>query len=185
MPPRTSNGQVTETMMRAATHRTAVLLAAAALAAGCSAPVQSNPAHGAGRSPARSAVAAAEREVHCGNTRQQPTAPLPAGFAADAAVLCAPAVRQVGGRGHVGYVKQVADRGLAPLVAALRRPSGQPTPGMICPTQLIVVPPLFLINRDGQIIRPMIPSNACHQPQLQVLNALRHVPWVTHAPSRS
>jgi hypothetical protein len=44
---------------------------------------------------------------------------------------------------------------------------------------------LFLIDHDGQIVRPVIPTGGCTQLLPQVLAALRHVPWVTvHAFAR-
>jgi hypothetical protein len=50
---------------------------------------------------------------------------------------------------------------------------------VICPVQLIAIGTLFLIDRDGHIIRPVIPAGECGQPQSGFLNALRHLPWVT------
>jgi hypothetical protein len=116
--------------------------------------------------------------VHCGEPWQQPRA-LPAGFAASGAVLCAPSVNLVNGSGRAGFTERVADRGLATLVAVLQRPSAQLAPGLICAAQLVAVPVLFLIGRDGQIVRPVIPTDECGQPQPEVLDALQHVPWLT------
>jgi hypothetical protein len=45
--------------------------------------------------------------------------------------------------------------------AALRQPSERPTPGMICPAQLVIVPLLFLIDGQGHIVRPVIPTDGC------------------------
>jgi hypothetical protein len=109
--------------------------------------------------------------------RQQPASTgLPAGFAAEAAVLCPLTMR---GRGHSGFPKQETDRGLAPLMAALRRPREPPTPGTACAAQAVPVPLLFLIGRTGRVIRPVIPDDACGRPQQQFLHALQHLPWVT------
>lgn len=123
--------------------------------------------------------------VQCGKPGRQPRTRLPAGFVAASAVECVPALPSLAHQhGRPIFTKRVADHGLAPLVAALRRPPGQPTPGVICP----VPPPtpvLFLIGRDGQIIRPMIPATGCQSPLQQALTALQRVPWVTvHAPAR-
>jgi hypothetical protein len=47
------------------------------------------------------------------------------------------------------------------------------------------MPVLFLIGRDGQVSRPVIPVGGCQIPLPQVLAALERVPWVTvHAPAR-
>jgi hypothetical protein len=164
--------------MRAAVHGTAILLAAAAFTAGCTAPTTSKAAHRAGGASARPALASAERRVHCGKPWHYPSARLPTGFVAEAAVLCVPAIRPVPRHGHVVFTERVADRGLAPLVAALRRPSAEPTPGVMCPLPL-PAPVVFLIDRDGQITRPKIPTEGCGSPLQPVLAALQHMPWVT------
>jgi hypothetical protein len=98
---------------------------------------------------------------------------------ADAAVLCFLTVGGVHGQGHAVYVERVADRGLARLAAALRRPSERSAPGMARPVQLVIVPLLLLIDQQRHIVRPVIPSDGCGQPQQQVLDALQHIPWVT------
>ena len=172
-------------MMRAARQGTAILLAAAALTAGCTAPTPSQTAHrGAGES-ARVALVSAERRVRCAEIRHQPGARLPAGFAAEAAILCATAIKLVHKHEEAVFTEGVADRGLAPLIAALRRPSAPATPGVSCPAQLVTLQ-LFLIDSDGQIIRPAIPVGGCELPLQQFLAALRHVPWVTvHAPAHA
>lgn len=165
-------------MMGAALGRTVILLAAVTVAPGCTASSHSTVTHPTGRATAGSAMAEAEQRVRCGQRLQQASLPLPAGFVADAAVLCRLTVRVVHGRGRVVYFERVADRGLALLVAALRRPSERPTPGMICTTQLVIVPLLLLIDQEGHIVRPAIPTDGCGRPQQQVLVALQHVPWV-------
>jgi hypothetical protein len=167
-------------MTRAAIRGAAMLLAATLFIAGCTSSAPSQAAHRAGGAPARSALASAERRVRCGRTWQQPGARLPAGFVAEAAVLCATAVRLVRGREHVVFSGRAADRGLGPLGAALRLPSARPTPGGVvsCPAQLVTLV-VFLIDRDGQIIRPVIPTDGCELVLRQVLAALQHVPWVT------
>ena len=166
-------------MIRAAICGAAIFIAAATLTAGCSAAApQQGAGPRAGGVSAQSAITGAERRVNCAQPPPQPTA-LPAGFAASAAVLCLPALSLAGGHGHGGVAKRIADRGLAPLIAALRRPSARPSPGVICPVQLIAIGTLFLIDRDGHIIRPVIPAGECGQPQAGFLDALRHLPWVT------
>ena len=169
-------------MMRIARPGTAILLAVAALTAGCTAPIPSQTAHRGGGESARAVLASAERRVRCAEIRHQPGARLPAGFAAEAAILCDTAIKLVHKREHAVFTERVADRGLAPLIAALRRPSAPSTPGVSCPAQLATLQ-LFLIDHHGQIIRPAIPVAGCELPQQQFLAALRHVPWVTvHVP---
>jgi hypothetical protein len=54
----------------------------------------------AGRAAAGSAIADAGQRVRCGQHRQQASIRLPAGFVADAAVLCDLTVHLVDGQGH-------------------------------------------------------------------------------------
>jgi hypothetical protein len=168
-------------MRRAALQRAAIFLAAAMAAAGCTTSSSPNvPPIGpmitrpAGPGPA---VARAEQRVHCGTSQR--AIPLPAGFVAAAAVLCPLTLRRLHGPAHVVSRKQVADHGLAPLVAALRRPPEHLPPGTVCAAQAVAVPLLFLISAAGQIIRPVIPSDGCGRPQQQALDALQRLPWVT------
>jgi hypothetical protein len=168
-------------VIRAAIYATVVLAAAAAFTAGCSAaPSRESTGHGSSGKPApsRSAVADAQQRVHCAAPWQRPSA-LPARFVAAGAVLCTPTLALANRSGQAGFTEQVADRGLAPLVAALLLPSSRLPPGVVCASDLVAVPVLFLIDRSGQIVRPVIPADGCGQPLSQVLNALHHVPWVT------
>ena len=166
-------------MIRAALQRAAILLTAAMAAARCttsSPPKATQPAgptitHPAGAGPA---VARAGQRVHCG-TNQRAT-PLPAGFVAAAAVLCLLTMRRLHGPAHTVSPRQVADHGLAPLVAALRRSPEHLPPGTVCAAQAVAVPLLLLISPAGQIIRPVIPSDGCSRPQQQVLDALQRLP---------
>jgi hypothetical protein len=165
-------------MMRAR-HATAIILGAAVVATGCTAP--SHPTavrHGGGVSVR---VAAAERRVRCAQWWQQHASPLPAGFVAAAAVRCTEAFIEVHGQDREGWIEQQANRDLAPLVAALREPSTRSTRLIICP--LILPTALFLINRQGQIAQPVIPADICGIPPQQVQTALQHVPWVTVHPA--
>jgi hypothetical protein len=166
-------------MMKAATPGTVILLAAATFAAGCTAVPQRKAPHPRAARQTESAITLAEQRVHCSGQWRQASEPLPATFLAKSAVLCSLNIELAHGSGPVVFTEQVADHGLAPLVAALRGRPGRPAPGTVCPAQLVVVAPLFLINADGQVIRPVIPTDACGQPQPQVLDALQHVPWVT------
>jgi hypothetical protein len=177
-----------ETTMRTALRGAAFLLTVATLA-GCTGPARSTAMHHAGSTPSRSAGAGppsrpavdAEQQVSCGRPRQS-SRPLPPGFIADVAVLCEPVLRQLHGRHRIVVIRQVADHGLTALVAALRRPSVQPSPGLMCPLLIVPVTLLYLIDRDGDIVRPKIPTDACGQPQQQFFDALRLVPWVASSP---
>jgi hypothetical protein len=115
----------------------AIFLAAAMAAAGCTTssspkvpPIGPMITRPAGRGPA---VARAEQRVHC--AASQRAILLPAGFVAAAAVLCPLTLRRLHGPAHVVSRQQVADHGLAPLVAALRRPPEHLPPGTVCAAQ--------------------------------------------------
>ena len=169
-------------MIRAALQRAAILLTAAIAAAGCttsSPPKAAQPTGPTIAHPARPgpAVARAGQRVHCGANRRATS--LRAGFVAAAAVLCPLTMRRLHGPARTVSRKQVADHGLAPLVAALRRPPEHLPPGTVCAAQAVAVPLLFLISPAGQIIRPVIPSDGCGRPQQQVLDALQRLPWIT------
>jgi hypothetical protein len=165
--------------MKAATPGMVILLATATFAAGCTAAPQRKAAPPRAAREAESAITLAEQRVHCNSQWRQASEPLPATFLAKSAVLCSLNIEPTHGSGLVAFTEQVADHGLAPLVAALRQRPGPPSPGIACAAQATVVAPLFLINADGQVIRPVIPTDACGQPEPQVLDALQHVPWVT------
>lgn len=126
-----------------------------------------------------STVTGAERRVQCGLPWSRPGERPPAGFVAGAAVECIlwPVSLANVPQGQLVFIKRVADRGLAPLVAALRRRSIQSSPRLMCPVPLITIPTVFLIGRDGQVIRPGIPTGGCGMPLQQVLTALHLVPW--------
>jgi hypothetical protein len=157
-------------------HATAIILAAAVLATGCTATSQPSATRRAGGLSVR--LAAAERRVHCAQWRQQHATPLPAGFVAAAAVRCVEAFITVHGQGREGWIEQQASRDLAPLVAALREPSSPP-PAIPCQLRYVAPLALFLIDRRGQIAQPVIPTGGCGQPLDQILIAVQRVPWVT------
>ena len=124
-------------------------------------------------------VAATEQRVRCGQGRQQPGGPPPAGFVAGAAILCVQTFGQVHGRTRVVWIKWEAKHDLTPLVTALRKPSAHFTAPGDCPERRFRPMTLFLIDHRGQIAQPAIPHDGCGQPQQQVLTAVRRLPWIT------
>jgi hypothetical protein len=72
-----------------------------------------------------------------------------------------------------------ADQNLAPLVQALRAPSGQRQRGQMCPMYVTVPPAIVLVGADGTKIRPQFPVTGCGQIQPQVITALNALPWHT------
>jgi hypothetical protein len=171
---------VTKTMMRAR-HATAIILPAAVLATGCTGSGQPSGAGRAGGPSVR--LAAAERQVHCAQWRQQHGAALAARFVAAAAVQCVQVFRTVHGHNRTVWIEREANRDLAPLVAALRKPSASPTTAIQCPVPIGPPLALFLIDGRGQIAQPAIPTDGCELPLQQVQTAVQHVPWVTVHPA--
>jgi hypothetical protein len=67
---------------------------------------------------------------------------------------------------------EVADSGLAPLLSALAQPSQPRPPDMLCPDIAMIVPSFVLVETDGHVIAPRIPTTPCGQPAPAVLTAL-------------
>jgi hypothetical protein len=68
---------------------------------------------------------------------------------------------------------------LAPLVAALRLSSTHRPPGTMCPMLAMLPPQLVLIAKDGSMLSPAFPLEACGLVQPAVLAALSERPWQT------
>jgi hypothetical protein len=107
--------------------------------------------------------------------------PLPAGFRAVEAVRCRSGLRTVPGNG-VWQTDEadVADSGLAPLVAALELPSAPKTES-VCSAVGFVLPNFALVDASGAIVRPKLPEDGCGEPLQQALTALSALPWRTEA----
>ncbi|WP_421734701.1 hypothetical protein [Cellulomonas sp.] len=96
---------------------------------------------------------------------------VPDGFQAASVVVCSP-----GGTLHdssgtwVALTASWREGDLAPLVAALRRPSAPR--GGTCSTAAVLPPALWLVDALGQAIRPVWPTDRCGSPQPAVSAAL-------------
>ncbi|NUU18101.1 hypothetical protein HP550_12665 [Cellulomonas humilata] len=96
---------------------------------------------------------------------------VPDDFRAASVVVCSP-----GGTLHdssgtwVALTASWREGDLAPLVAALRRPSAPR--GGTCSTAAVVPPALWLVDALGQAIRPVWPTDRCGSPQPAVSAAL-------------
>jgi hypothetical protein len=103
--------------------------------------------------------------------------PLPAGFHPVKAVRCSSELRTVPGNGvWQADEADVADSGLAPLLAALKLPSAPSTQG-ICTAVGFVRPNFALVDAGGVVVRPKLPEDGCGVPFEQVLTALNALPW--------
>jgi len=160
---------------------TAIVLISAGLATvACSGPAQP----GQGPAPVShvpvTAVTRAIARLPCKATMAPSGKPLPAAFTPVAVVRCYSRARGVNGHGLWRFsVKQQANRRLNAFVAALRRPS-VPTPaGTECLLIRYAAPPFALVDRQGRIFRPALPSTECGRPFQAAITDLEHLPWVT------
>lgn len=79
-------------------------------------------------------------------------------------------------------MRQWADHRLAEFIAALRRPSVPlPTPPpAICGLEISYADPSFaLVDRYGQIVRPVLPMGECDRQFPAAIADLKRLPWVT------
>lgn len=102
----------------------------------------------------------------------------PPSFVPVAVLRCVGGIQTIPGKGQWETATlERADRNLAPLLTALRRPSQQRPPGVMC-TDLVALPPQFvLVGRDGTAIWPRLPLTGCGQVQSGVFAALAALPW--------
>lgn len=104
--------------------------------------------------------------------------PLPASFVPVAVLRCVAGFQTIPGKGQWETATlERADQNLAPLIAALRRPSQQRAPGMLCPDIAMVPPQFVVLGGDGTAIWPRPPLTACGVVQPGVLGALSALHW--------
>jgi hypothetical protein len=104
--------------------------------------------------------------------------PLPASFVPVTAIRCVTDYQTIPGKGQwLTATLERADKNLAPLAAALRRPPGRTAPGAICPDIVMLPPQFVLISGDGKMIMPRLPLTGCGLVAQQVLAALSALPW--------
>ena len=95
-----------------------------------------------------------------------------------AVLRCVSAEQTIPGKGNwLTETLERADTGLTPLVTALREPSGQRKPGVMCPDLAVVPPQIALIGADGTKIIPRLPLSGCGLVQERVLGALATLAW--------
>ena len=103
---------------------------------------------------------------------------LPASFVPVAVIRCVTSDQMIPGNGQweVATLER-ADKNLAPLIAALRRPAPERNPGALCPYIAMVPPQFVMVGGDGRMIIPRLPLSGCGQVQPQVLAALSGLAW--------
>ena len=187
-------------MMQLATRiaPAAVLVVAAALAAGCGTattpPAAGGPATTATKvaSPSRPTASASPVPTTTTGPPVVPGQPACAGWPANAArgkalpawfvpvavLRCVSSYQQIPGKGQWQTATlERADKNLGPLITALRHPSGRRTPGLICPAIAMVAPQFVLVGSDGTALWPLLPITGCGLVQSGVLAALSALPW--------
>ena len=77
---------------------------------------------------------------------------------------------------------EVADTNLGPFLADLRAASQTRRTDVMCPDLVILVPWFEVVDDVGNVIRPLLPTDACGKPQTAVIAALQALPFrVTQA----
>jgi hypothetical protein len=105
---------------------------------------------------------------------------LPASFVPVAVLRCVEGYQTIPGKGQWQTATlERANEDLAPLIAALRRPSGGRSTGMMCPELAMLPPQIVLIDGNGKMIIPRLPLSGCGLVQQQVIAALGALPWFT------
>jgi hypothetical protein len=157
-----------------------VVIGAGLATVACSGPGQ--PGHGPapGSRVPSTAVTRAIAGLPCNATTALAGKPLPATFTPVAVVRCYSKARGVDGHGLWRFnVKQQANRRLGAFVGALRRPSVQTPPGTACLLIRYAAPAFAVVDRQGRVLRPTLPSTECGKPFLAAITDLEHLPWVT------
>jgi hypothetical protein len=70
-----------------------------------------------------------------------------------------------------------ATTGLTALVNALREPTLQRSPGMICNMLAMIPPQVLLISDSGKLVIPKLPKAACGLVRSNVIAALNALSW--------
>ncbi len=115
----------------------------------------------------------------CGGFSRLPSLRIAATFRAASAFECQQEDHLIPGRGQWEVeIERKATQGLKPLVAALRRPDQGPPP-TVCTAVGSVTPQIALQDGGGKLVRPIIPSEQCDQPQTQTLDTIQDLEWTT------
>jgi len=100
--------------------------------------------------------------------------PLAASAHITAVVRCETVQRSYPGLGTwLVQLAEVADTDLGPFLAALRAPSDARRTDLICPDLVILVPWFGLVDDAGNVMRPVLPTDACGKPRTAVIAALQ------------
>lgn len=110
---------------------------------------------------------------------------LDADFSAASVVRCDEQTQTRGDGGQELVATEDHAAGVAALVAALRLPDEPATTGP-CADVLQTVPWFVLLDAHRRWVRPGVPFDLCHQPRVEVLDALRalHLDTVSTTPVR-
>jgi hypothetical protein len=99
-------------------------------------------------------------------------------------VLCTTTTRSYPGEGEwLVAVEQRARSGIDKLLGELRRPSS-PVTAEACTLEMVTVPWFALVDGDGRVVRPAVPTDECRKPRREALAALQSLPYQTVAVRR-
>jgi hypothetical protein len=102
------------------------------------------------------------------------TTRLPAAVQIKAVVRCETVQRSYPGIGSwTVQLAEVADTNLGPFLADLRALSQTRRTDVICPDLVILVPWFGVVDDAGNVMRPLLPTDACGKPQTAVIAALQ------------
>jgi hypothetical protein len=111
--------------------------------------------------------------------------PLPADAVLVSVERCRSEIRPVPSDGQWEFrIDERATANLAPLAAALRRPSEPIGAHTICDLMLHAQPVITVTDQLGHQITPVVPQTACGAPMPAVIQALNDLTWVTVATTK-
>ena len=106
--------------------------------------------------------------------RAGPTTRLTTAVHIQAVVRCETVERGYPGLGTwTTQLAEIADTNLGPFLADLRAPSQARRTDVMCPDLVILVPWFGLVDDAGNVMRPVLPTDACGKPQTAVIAALQ------------
>jgi len=168
----------------------AVVVSAAALGGGSVRHVGSSSRggpHSDASTQSLSGLVSLTRQVKCPQPARVVTAEALKAFRAVTAVTCGQDSRQLSRAGEwLVQVRRVAVAGISDLQSAYELPSeplGAPPPGspsgtsVGCTLELVVTPPVILVDATGKALAPTAPTTGCGKPLPQVLRAIQAVSW--------
>jgi hypothetical protein len=97
---------------------------------------------------------------------------IPEDFTTAWVLRCRSEIRELPDKGKwTVLITERADTPAAELVAELRKPS-DPRTNNPCTLELVIAPPVLLVDRSGKAIRPVVPTDGCGKPRAEALASI-------------